>query len=179
MSRLTDMQKAFVIAMIEYGGLDYTKAARAAGYKDSGTGAIRVHAHYLAHDERIQEAIKEEGQRRLNAGALMAVRTLLTIVDDPTAERKDRLKAAEMIMNRTGLHATSEHKVAVVHKDESGAEMVKRIEQLSKNLGLDSKKLLGGMVVEAEFEEVGNFPSEEKVVEDGYEYDPNSIDDLL
>lgn len=155
MKRLSERKQAFVVAMIEFGGNNYTRAARAAGYLDTpGSHSIVVTAHKLAHDEYIQAAIKEEGQKRLNASTIMAVKTLLDIADDVTAEKKDRLKAAEMILNRTGLHATSEHKVAVTHKDETSDEMIKQIRQLSKNLGIDPKKLLGGVVVDAEFEEV-------------------------
>lgn len=151
MQRLNERQRHFVTAMIEYGGTSYSRAARAAGYSEA---TVLHHAHKMAHDESIQAAIKEEAVRRLNTGALMAVKTVLIIMEDPTTEKKDRLKAAEMIMNRTGMHATSEHKVAVTHKDETPSELVKRIESMARGLGLDPKKLLGNAAIDAEFEEV-------------------------
>lgn len=156
MQALTEKQQGFVIAMMETGGLNYTRAALAAGYTDNPRhpGQVRAQAHRLAHDEKIQAAIKEESLRRLGAASFIAIKTVLEIADDRTAETKDRLKAAEMIMNRTGLHATSEHKVAVEHTTKSDKETIARIEHLAKGLGLDPKVLLGRAVVDAVFEEV-------------------------
>ena len=171
MLALNDRQRAFVTAMLDFGGRDNTKAARAAGYEDlPGSSTIRVTAHRLAHDPRIQEAIREEAEKRLKTGAIMAVNTLLDIADDATTEKKDRLKAIEMIMNRTGLHATSEQKVTVTRTDMTGDAMIARITQLAKSQGLDPQKLLGHMApVEAEFVEV----------QQSEEFDENSIEDLL
>lgn len=156
MSKLTDRQRDFVYAMIEMGGLNYAGAARAAGYPagKEGSSQLRVTGHRLAHDTKIQEAMREMGPRMLNAGIFIAARFVLETIDNPQVEIKDRLKASEMIMNRTGMHATSEHKVAVVHKDETSSEMIKRIEHLSRNLGIDSAKLLGGIITDAEYVEV-------------------------
>lgn len=150
MSRLSDRRQAFVIGMLEC--RNQTQAAIYAGFPNDEY--IHQTAYRLAHDETIQDAVKEVAQRRLNSSSMVAVRILLEIADDVTAEKKDRLKAAEMILNRTGLHATSEHKVAVTHVDKTTDEMIKRIEQLSKGLGLDPKKLLGNLVVEADFVEL-------------------------
>ena len=157
MKKLNDRQRAFVTAMLDFGGRDNTKAAKAAGYGNPDNpdrNALHVIAHRLAHDPNIQEAIKEEGIKRLNASTIMAVNTLLDIADDPATEKKDRLKAIEMIMNRTGLHATTEHKVNVTHTDPTSDEMVKRITLLAQKQGLDPAKLLGGPTVDAEFTEV-------------------------
>ena len=152
MRRLNEKQQNFVYAMIEFGGLNNSKAAQAAGY-EGGPDSLKVTGYRLAHDSKIQEAMREMGPRMLNAGLFIAARFVLETIDNPQIDTKDRLKAAEMVMNRTGMHATSEHKVAVTHKDETSDEMIKRIEALSKNLGIDSKKLLGN-IIEAEFEEV-------------------------
>ena len=151
MKRLNERQRAFVTYMLDFGGRNNTRAALAAGY--GGTSdSVRVHAHRLAHDPNIQAAIKEEGEKRLNSSSIMAVNILLDIADDPGTENKDKLKAVEMILNRTGLHAKTEHKVAVTHTDETSAEMIKRIEVMASGLGIDPKKLLGNAVVEGEFE---------------------------
>lgn len=156
MLRLTERQRKFVMAMIELGGMGHARAAISAGYSynPDKPNKIEVQAHSLAHDEKIQDAIKEVGIRMLNAGAILAVKTVLDIADNPQAEMKDRLKAAEMIMNRSGLHAMTEHKATVVHKSESTSDTVKRIEQMAKKLGLDPAKLLGNCVIEGSFEEV-------------------------
>jgi phage terminase small subunit len=165
MQLLTEKQRGFVAAMIEQGGLNYKEAARRAGY-GGNDNVLRTTGHDLAHNPRIQEAIREVGLKMLTSGSLVAVKAVLEIAGDITAEKKDRLKAAEIIMNRCGMPALTEQKMTVVHKDETSAEMIKQIEQLSKNLGLDPRKLLGRAVVDAEFEEVE-------------EADENSIDDLL
>jgi phage terminase small subunit len=167
MLRLNDRQRAFVTAMLDFGGRDNTKAAEAAGYSADNRNSLRRIAYRLAHDPNIQEAIREEGTNRLNSATIMAVNTLLDIADDPSTEKKDRLKAVEMIMNRTGLHATTEHKVAVTRTDLTGDAMIARITQLAKSQGLDPQKLLGraAPAQDAEFTEV--------------EFDENSIEDLL
>ena len=169
MLKLNERQRAFVVAMLDRGGRDNTAAAREAGYGGESTTGIKVTAFRLAHDPMIQDAIREEAEKRLKAGAIMAVNTLLDIADDATTEKKDRLKAIEMIMNRTGLHATSEHKVNVTHSDPTRDEMVKRITLLAQKNGLDPSKLLGGPTTDAEFTEV----------EEEIKFDENSIDDLL
>lgn len=166
MKKLNERQRAFVMAMLDFGGRNNTRAARAAGY-DGSDEVIRVTAHRLAHDQKIQDAITEEGQKRLNAGAFMAINTLLDICDDATTEKKDRIKAAVEIMNRVGLHAKTEQKISVTHKDETSKEMIAEIKLLSERLGIDPVKLLGNQaIVEAEFVEVE-------------EFDENSLDDLL
>ena len=114
----------------------------------------------------MQDAIREEGLKRLTAGAIMAVGTCLRIASDPTAEHKDQLKAAAMIMNRVGLHETTEHKVAVTHKDQTSDEMIKRIQHLAAQFGMDAKKLIGSAAIDAEYVEVK-------------EFDENSIEDML
>ena len=156
MARLNERQQAFVMAMIHFGGINQTEAARQAGYTDTGgsTAGIKVLAHKLAHDERIQEAIREEGQKLLSASTIMAVKTLVQIADDVSAEKKDRLKACEMIMNRTGLAAKTEHNVNVTRVDLTGAEVTTRITNAAKFLGLDPSRLLGGPTVDAGFTEV-------------------------
>lgn len=153
MLALSPMQRKFVLAMVEFGGSN-KRCAIAAGYSDPGTNAIDVQAYALAHNPKVQEAIREVGQKTLGGGVIAAAKFLLDTIENPQAEMKDRLKATEMILNRTGLHATSEHKVAVTHKDETSEEMIKQIELMSKRLGIDAQKLLGGIVTDADFTDV-------------------------
>lgn len=180
MLRLNERQRLFVTGMIAYGGLNNSRAALEAGYPNSenNPSQIRVTAHRLAHDENIQAAIKEEAVRMLNAGALVAVKVVLEIATDPGTEKKDRLKAAEMIMNRTGLHATSEHKVAVEHSSKSDKEAIANIERMAKALGLDARLLLGQGAVEAEFIDVTERPHVPDDFMIGAE-DPNDIGDMF
>lgn len=158
----TDNQRAFVCALLEHGDNDHTRAAIAAGF--TGTpNTLRVTAHRLAHDERVLAAMHEESVRRLNTGKIMAVSSLLTLARS-AAKDSDKLKAIEMILNRTGLHAQSEHKVTVNDVSRTDAAMIDRIKQLAGKMGLDADKLLGEQpgqskstaltVIEAEFTEV-------------------------
>lgn len=156
MKNLNERQRAFVVAMIEMGGINYTRAALAAGYGNGNDESAAVQGNRLAHDENVLAAIHEEAQRRMRSGAVMAVQTLLEIANDHGAENKDRLKAVDMILNRSGLHAVTEHNVKVERHDITDEGMVKRIKLLAEKQGLDPSRLLGsiGVTVDAEFSEV-------------------------
>lgn len=161
MQALTVRQRGFVVAMLELGNTNYQRAAMLAGYSMDNKKAAAVTGHRLAHDDRVQSAIQEEATRRLNASVIMAVSTLVQIAEDPKTQTKDRLKAIEMIANRTGLHATTEHRVQVEHVT-TNEETLERLARLSKVLGLEPAKLLGSIgakivgdkIIDAEFTEV-------------------------
>lgn len=166
MRALNPAQQRFVIAMLELGSTNYSRAALVAGYKP-GDG-LRVTAHRLAHDEKVLRALQEESRRRLQASAPMAVSELVKMAEGGTLDEKLKLKAIEMILNRTGFHALSEHRVDVQHSY-SDPDAIARIQALSKQLGLDPVKLLGtagvktddkGQVIDAEFEEVDPYTDE-------------------
>lgn len=142
----TDRQRAFVVAMLQYGMRGYGKAALAAGFTgDDNT--LRVTGHRLAHDARIQEAIREEGQRMLGASVGLGVDFLTATLENPIASTKDRLRAVELLFNRTGLPAQTEHKVTVEHKM-SEEEKELRIAELAKKHGLNIDELLGQKLVD-------------------------------
>ena len=159
MRACNDRQRRFVISLLETGSDNYTLAARMAGY--SGTGnTISVTAYRLSHDPKIQAAIQEEAKRRIQAGLILATSTLMVHVKN--ADAKVSLKAIEMILNRGGIHAQSEHKVTVEHTMNED-EMVRSIQVMAKQMGVDPAKLLGDAgyaltdqsnVVEGEFVEV-------------------------
>jgi len=95
------------------------------------------------------------------ASAPMAISELIKIAEDPN-DKKYQIKAIELILNRTGHHATTEHKVEVAHTY-SDQQSVARIVALAKQLQMDPTKLLGsagvkvddkGQIIDAEFEEV-------------------------
>lgn len=155
----SDRQRAFVIACLEFGDLNFTRAAIAAGYGGGHEGSVRNAAWRLSHDPAIQAAMDEEARRRLNSGKLMAVSTLLTMAHS-AAKDSDKLKALEMVLNRTGMPNQSEHKVIVSDVSKTDEEMIARITQLANKLGMDPQKLLGGpppvevKTIDAEFIEV-------------------------
>jgi len=71
-----------------------------------------------------------------------------------TEDGKVQLKAAGMILNRSGLHEKTEHKSTVEHTIDEES-LVTQIERLSAYLGIDSTKLIGNRpkAVDAEFVE--------------------------
>lgn len=145
----TDRQRKFVRALCETGGQNHTLAARKAGYTGNEI-TLNNTAHRLAHDPLILAALKEEADRRIRSGALLGASVLMEIAGDTM--HKDRFRAAQELLNRSGLQVITEHKVTV---DRGGNEkaMIERIASMAAQLGIDHKKLLGGFV-EGEFEEV-------------------------
>jgi len=139
MRSCNDRQRRFVISLLETGSDNYTLAARMAGY--SGTNnTMSVTAYRLSHDPKIQAAIQEEAKRRLNAGLILATSTLVQHVKNLDA--KVSLKAIEMILNRGGLHAQSEHKVTVEHQMNE-QETVNAIVMMANKMGVNPAQLLG------------------------------------
>lgn len=156
MVALEPKQRAFVLAYVDTGGKDATKAARMAGYGGENPQSARVTAHRLVHDGRVLEAIREYADARIRSQAVVGIQTIIDIANDPT--HKDQFKAAVEIANRSGMLVASKVEHEHVHRPEDDAEKVKRIVQLAKGLGLDPRALLGsaGVVVDAEFEVVSN-----------------------
>ncbi len=163
MKALNRRQQLFVIAVLDLGSTNYTRAARMAGYEQTTDEGMRVTAFRLAHNDKVVLALNEEARRRLMASAPMAISELVKIAEDPT-DRKYQLKAIEMVLNRTGHHALTEHKVEVAHTY-SDQQTIQRIFALAKQLQMDPVKLLGsagvkvgekGEVLDAEFSEVSS-----------------------
>lgn len=147
----TDRMRAFVYAMLDSGCSNHFLAAKSAGYIGN-ENTLRVTAHRLAHDERVQAALQEEARRRLMTGSILAVNALLDIVSNPA--HKSRLQAANSILDRTGLHGLIEQKVTHEHTIDD-KKAIARIRELALTLGVDPVKLLGTVgVVDAEFTEI-------------------------
>ena len=159
MSALNERQQAFVLAMIEFPGVNHAKAARLAGYSDVKEGA-KVRGHYLAHNPAVQEAIREEAGRRLNASSLAAAGVLMQLLTDPKIEPKDRIKAAGMLLDRSGFGAAQTINVnkTVTRKIDASAA-AQRIAEFRHKFPEQFAKLLGSAapeqaIVEGEFTEV-------------------------
>lgn len=163
MLALNERQRAFVTACLDLGTLNNQRAAAMAGYTGNDN-TLAVTGHRLAHDLRVQEAMHEEAGRRLHSAKIMAVSQLLTLAEKATQD-KDKLKAISMILNRTGMHETSEHKVVTRDESKTDEAMIERIQKLAGELGLDSAKLLGRHAsreepIEVEFTEVAAEPAD-------------------
>lgn len=144
MQALTDLQRKFVRAVIRLrqNGIKYVSAAaRAAGYSDH-KGACKVRGHNLIHDARIQAALLEESRKQVNATAsVVATPVVIEIALNANNSARDRLHACEMLFNRGGMPAMTEHKVTVEHKQPR--QMLELAERLAKEIGIDPVKLLG------------------------------------
>jgi len=140
----SDRQRLFVIALVDSGGRNATAAYIDAGYTCANIGVARVGAYRLTHDQSVQDAIREQSFKRMGAAQLAATSLLVEIIqsDDTNVKVGTKLKAAAMILNRTGLHETTEHVVKTERKLNE-QEKIDRIIDTAKKLGLDPKALLG------------------------------------
>ena len=157
MSALNSMQRMFVMALIEFPGISHKDAALRAGYSDVGNGA-KVRGYDCAHNPNVQAALREEAGKRLNASSLTAAGVLLQLLTDEAVEPKDRIKAAGMLLDRSGFGAAQTINVNKTVTDRSGTAVLARLKELASKHGIDPMKLLSDetAVVEAEFTEVTN-----------------------
>jgi phage terminase small subunit len=153
MEALTERQRRFVLAMLEDGGVkSNSEYARAAGFTGS-PATLAVTAHRVAHDPKVLDAIVEEGTKRMHSGVVVAVSELVRLCKHALKDG-DKLKAIDMLLNRTGLHAKTEHKLTV-RKESNEAEMIESITKLAVEFGMDPAKLIGRtQIIDAEFKEV-------------------------
>jgi hypothetical protein len=118
--------------------------------------ACKTSGHRLRHDPRILDAIQELAKDRFRLVAHRATEELVRLLDSP--DEKVRIKAADMVLARTGLGAAQQ--IEVNHKHSIGdlddKAMIRRIAQLAEEQGMDPIKLLGsrGVAIDAEFEVV-------------------------
>ena len=167
MQALSINQRAFVIAMLTTGAQDGTVCAAMAGYGNTQESRW-VASHRLMHNPKVLAAIKEEADRRLRSGAILAASALVEICAD--TRHKDRFKAAQELLNRAGLLVETQHRV-IVEDHRTDKEIEQAIVLMAKRHGLDPAKLLGYTTkpIDAEFTEV----------EDDAPMSSDGIEDLL
>ena len=147
----TERQRAFAWAFVTNGG-NAGRAAAEAGYSPGNIDGARVTGHRLAHTEAVLEAIHECCTRLIHSATPAAIRALLEIVN--TVGAKDRARAAELILSRTGFPQTTEHMVKVKKDEHTEAEMIAICVKIAKELGVPGSKLIGSLApIDAEFEE--------------------------
>jgi len=140
MRRLTDMQKKYVIAYLMNPTLHgHTQAAIIAGYGKNRHDTAKHMAWLLSHNEKVQAAMREEADRRIRTGAIIASSRLLDIVEDKT--HKDNFKAVVEVLNRAGLIVETQHRV-VVERDDDMMSVIERVKKQAVALGLDPAMLL-------------------------------------
>lgn len=140
--KLTPKQMAFVRAHVKLGGMNATQAAIAAGYSGKGEGAgAAVTASRLLRAPHILAAIREETERTLRAGVALGASVLENLARSANSESV-RLQAAQALLDRGGMQlaALSQHHV-VVEDRRSEAELLERVRELQRELGLSAKVL--------------------------------------
>src|SRR5579859_301554 len=160
-----DRWRKFVLALMDQATRNYAAAYVAAGYSSNSKNAVHVEASKMSHDHRIQEAIQEEGARRMKALLPMALNVVEQIMTDPN--NKDAAKAAFGVMDRAGLAAATEHKITVGLANDT--EMLARIKMLAERNGIPLSTLLGERVAKV----IEHIPSEPVPVE--FEEVPNEV----
>lgn len=158
MKHLTPKARAFVMALVELGGVGHDRAALMAGYKGNKS-SLGVMGSRLASDPKVQEAIVEEAKALARSSALAAVATTIQVMTDVAANKQVRLNAAARIMALASLEpekvSTVKHEVSV---SQTTKEQVDAVVRLAQEVGIDPRKLLGraGVTVDAEYTIVGD-----------------------
>jgi phage terminase small subunit len=156
MKALSPRARAFVLAMIELGGANNTRAAAMAGFTGN-TNTLAVTASRLAADPRVQEALMEEARGLMQSSSLLAVATVVQLLKNENVKAGFRLQAAKLVLDYAGMQPTQ--KIEVTHEiGLNKQQQIQEVINMSKRLGLDPQKLLGaaGVTVDAEFEVVGD-----------------------
>lgn len=162
MRALTTRERLFVIALVE-SGMNQSKAYIAAGYSASSVSVITAESSRIAHRPKVILAMREEAERRLTQGALLAAVAIMEIAGDPM--HKDRFKAASRLLDQNGLVVTTKHEVHI-RDDRTTQQLIDKATDLATRLGMDPAKLLGTYKqtpqlpapepIDAEFEEIGS-----------------------
>lgn len=150
----SERMRRFVCALVQT-GCNATAAAKAAGYAPNNHESLKAIAYKLAHDPRVQAAVHEEGQKIIRIHGPMAIGVLVTVAKDKAMPGRDRVKAAEALLNRGGFHTVSEQHVQVT--DLSETQLDAKLKSLCRELGLDEaaqRKLLDGKTIDAVFTDV-------------------------
>lgn len=133
-----DRRRTFALIMAT-GEPSAAKAAREAGYSDVAEGA-KVRAHGLMHDPKVLAAIEEASQGVLRWLAPAAIRAAKAILSDKN--HKAHARMIEVVLDRTGFAAKTEHKVTVEHTVD-----VRELEALAARLaqenGIDPRRFIG------------------------------------
>lgn len=161
MQALSPMMRGFVLALLDQRKRNNAAAARRAGYADPGgtNASVRVAGHRLAHDGRVIAALHEEAGKRLETAAHIAAGVVVTVMTDKDATNKEKLKAAGMLLDRTGFGAAQTINVnkTVTRKIDVSTAAAK-IAEFRQRFPAQFAKLLGepepAPVLEGEFSEV-------------------------
>lgn len=157
MLALNPAQRRFVLARIEYPGITQGKAAEIAGYSNVKEGA-KVRGHHLSHNEAVLAAIHEVASKTMRSSTILAANVLVEIAGDADLDAKDRLKAAGMLLDRTGFGAAQTINVnKTVIRKVNASEAMAKIAEFREKFPLQFAKMIGSAApepIEGEFSEV-------------------------
>ncbi len=166
MKDLNDRQRVFVVALLNQGTKhNQSAAARAAGY-EGDRNTLKVTGHNLAHSPKVQAAILEEAKKRMQLGTAAATALLLKVIGDPKAAHRDRVHAANSLLDRGGIFVTKESKIEVT--DNSRKQKLLRLVELARQQGDDPRKYIGNLADAEDAEILAAIEGDFKVLkEDG------------
>ena len=156
MRRLNERQKKYVIAyLMNPSSTGHTQAAIDAGYGNGKYEHAKQQAWLLSHNPKVLAALKEEADRRMKFGIIIAASRLIEIVEDKS--HKDNFKAVVETLNRGGLIVETQHRV-ITENDDSLLSVVERVKKQALALGLDPVQLLAtiGMTLDDNGEVIQN-----------------------
>lgn len=159
MRALVPRQQLFVTCLLGQGSrINYLNAVRSAGYEGT-VGSMKVLGHRMAHNEKVQAAMLEEARKRMTTVALAAVGVVGEAIESKKVDMKTRLRAAEMALDRGGLHSV--HEQRLVRQEMSREEKLRLLVDYAKQTGQDPRALLGDLadVVEGDFKVLGSEPA--------------------
>lgn len=154
MSRLSDKERAFVIAMCEVpasrggrqGGAAMAADLSGFGTVTSSRESLQVIGSRLCSDERIQRAIAEECRRRVKAIGPAAVKAVEALVANE--KHRDHFRAVTTVLDRVDPPRTLQHvDVAHTHHIALPPEVVmQKIAAMAERAGVSLKALPAKMI---------------------------------
>lgn len=144
MAALVPRQRAFCYFYISNGGHG-ANAVRSAGYSSKSPNYCRVMAHKLLHSKPILQAIHATSWAFLHSLTTPALSALSDVLRDPT--HRDRVRAAALILDRTGFHAQSQHTVVVENHNtlmlgKPSAEVMQQLVEAALKVGIENMPAL-------------------------------------
>src|SRR5262245_53889093 len=139
MLALNARQRKFVLEL-QLGPVGYGSEVRAAGYNGTDP-SLRVMAHELLHNERIQAALREVGGRMIRAASFQSIKNTVAIAND--LQHKDCLRANLALMDR-GFPLETYHTVKVERSPDvvmvASEQVLTRLRELAAQVGLDGDR---------------------------------------
>lgn len=158
MRALVPRQQLFVVCLLDQGAkMNYKRAAQTAGYGTAPSSHSTM-GKRLARSEKVQAALLEEAKKRIGLSAVVATALVHDTIGNGKADLRVRLKAAEIAMDRGGLHAVQQMQVTRVVSRE---EKLERMVHLAKAMGFDPRQFLGNLAdtIEGDFKVLKDVPA--------------------